>query len=100
MGRRASTLRNASGEARITSPRTRLRVPRGAVVPTALLRHAQPGFTPDLEIRGELGTLLAAPKKGEKLQLRHRNPCLGSGGCDHRVRLCLLSYAPPLALFW
>ena len=72
MGRRAGTPRNASGEARITSPRVRLRVARGALVPTALLRHAQPGFTPDLEIRGELRTLLAAPKKGEKLQVRHR----------------------------
>jgi len=68
MGRRASTPPNAPGDAHITSPRATLRVPRDAMVPTALLRHAQPGFTPDLEIRGELGTLLAAPKKGEQLR--------------------------------
>jgi len=42
-------------------------VPRGALVPTALLWHAQPGITPDLEIRGELETLLVAPKKGKQL---------------------------------
>ena len=40
---------------------------QGALVPVALVWHAQPGFTPDLKIRGELETLLAAPKKGEQL---------------------------------
>ena len=99
MGRRASTPPNAPGEAQITSPKARLRVPLGALVPAALLRHAQPGFTPDLEIQGELGTMLVAQKKGEQLQARHRCPHLGSGGCDHRVCLCLPPDAPPLASF-
>jgi len=70
MGRRASTPPNASGEAQITSLRARLKVPLGSLVPAALLRHAQRGFTPDLEIpsRGKLGSLLEAPKKGKQLQ--------------------------------
>ena len=97
MGRRVSTPPNAPGEAQITSPRARLRVPQGSLVPDALLQHTHPGFTPDLEIRGELGTMLAAPKKGEQLQVRHRCPYVASGGCDHRVRLCLPPDALPLA---
>ena len=50
MDKRAST---PPGEARITWPRARLRVPWVALVPAALLWYAQPGFTPDLEIQGD-----------------------------------------------
>ena len=59
-----------------------MRVPRGALVLAALLRHAQPGLVPALEIRDERGTLLAALKNVEQLQLRHKCPHLGYGGGD------------------
>jgi len=55
---------NAPGEAQITSPTARLRVPRGALVPAALLRHAQSGFTPDLENSGRAWDPAGSHQKG------------------------------------